>query len=494
MWRGKQSREKLRKVIADMMLKNRRDKFSKESKKLGRKSLRSILRLSSSRRSFRSNSEASPASDDESSKSGPDDHSVLSKIFTGKKKVRRSQSGGGSASVSLSNSHADSKSPAGSVAKEGEEYDYVPTPGEEEEESFSSPPVQHLNFMSTRPISMQSMETDVSEGELGKQSSWLAPLRGGFKRPASFRREDSAVSAVSGITQSSWESAVDRNIRKQLSKEDHIDEHKPFEGGRLPEQSASRRRIFSLFNKRQDSHTQWPIHEVTSSRTLLEQRKKDGEAKSSGHDRELRRSRTFNASMPISLAQLQDLSMASPSNDSGSYGEDDEEGENLPRRRSVKRHTIAATDRSLFSPRTPRQRMADVNSHRRATIARMNSSDSSNPDSPVLSPGSRKQLSSRSLQHNLSARSIDFTNTGYSSRSIGSGRLDVDSPSGTVKSTDISHESLPSVQESQASALVSQVSALTSQTLMTKDTGHTSVSMVEEEKMFDISADECHEL
>jgi hypothetical protein len=454
MWRGKQSREKLRKVIADMMLQNQRSKLSRESRKQSRKSLRNLLRLPSRRRSM---SDVSHNSDDTSgSKSGPspDDASVYS--FFKKKKNR--PSGGESRTNSKSPVDLDDRS--GCREEEEEEEEYC----EDKSADSPPPPVQQLEFSGKRPVSMQSMNSEADEGgELGtKQSSWLAPLRGGFKRPSSFRREDSAVSGISAITKSSWESAVDRHLHKQVSMSS-VKEHETYDGDTALDTAVpnqDKRRPFSIFNRRQDSNLQWPVQEVTSSRTLLEHmRKENKDAKSPGEERQLRRSATFNASTVVSLAHF--VGMSPPRMDSTDTDDDPPDAtEERERRKSVKRHTIAATDRSLFSHRTPRQRLEDSPSYkqRRKTISRMNSSDSSGGgfDSPKGS--SRRQLSTRSLQHDLSVRSIDFS---VGQRSIESKHSAESSHNsgGAQSGGEVSH---PSADASLASgANVSMVSALT---------------------------------
>jgi hypothetical protein len=215
MWRGKQSREKLRSIIALMIQQQRESRLQgsgdgKEKKK-NRKTLTKFLWQSSRR--WRSGSKSNLSVDSDNS---PTDNST---VVTKKSGLRSDAEENNSASKSherrspfLERGSSPNTGAGGGGGRGG--YGALGLGHEDDDEDDSTPPpIAQLEFMTSRPISSQSLQ---SEAGISKQNSWLPPLRSPFSsRPASFRREVSQLSGISGITLSSWESNIERNLRKQ---------------------------------------------------------------------------------------------------------------------------------------------------------------------------------------------------------------------------------------------------------------------------------------
>lgn len=181
----------MRSIIAQMMQQQRDSKIQDREKKKSRKTLTKFLWHSSRR--WRSGSKSNLSVDSDNS---PTDNST---VVTKKSGVRSE------ADESISKSH-ERRSPFPERRKSKHLED------EATDDDDSSPPITQLEFMTSKPISTQSLQ---SETGISKQNSWLPPLRSPFtSRPASFRRETSQLSGISGITLSSWESNIERNLRK----------------------------------------------------------------------------------------------------------------------------------------------------------------------------------------------------------------------------------------------------------------------------------------
>lgn len=445
MWRGKQSREKLRSIIAQMMQQQRDTKIYDKEKKKSRKTLTKFL-WSSSRR-WRSGSKSNLSVDSDNS---PTDNST---VITKKSAVRSE------AEESVSKSQ-ERRSPYPERRKSKHLDD------ETDDDNSSSPPIAQLEFMTSKPISTQSLE---SESGITKQNSWLPPLRSPFtSRPASFRRETSQLSGISGITLSSWESNIERNLRKSgqqqngvideglenkevcptsyflfadcsQSTPEHTVEYTNSAIDSIPEDRPasvkSRRQSLLL---REDSRAHWLPTEVASSRAILvESRGQNSPIPDTPpvQDRSLKRSRTL-SSFPTTLAQLTGMGHFLTKQESNrSVSEKDvvverssgiirlgsldsgneavvvdapEELEIKIDERPSKRFTIAGP--TIFSPKTPRE--IQTSRSRRRTIARGNSDGSqTSGDSPELGLRKRPSVylhspSSRSLGHASSSRSI----------------------------------------------------------------------------------------
>jgi hypothetical protein len=198
MWRGKQSREKLRAIIAQMIQQQRESKSQEKEKKKTRRTITNYLWHSSRR--WRSGSKSNLSVDSDNS---PTDNST---VVTKKSGVRSE------VDELKSKTPEDRRSPF-----ERRHSKQVDEPNSSDEDGSNPPPIAQLEFMTSRPISTQSFQSDASTS-ITKQNSWLPPLRSPFtSRPASFRRETSQLSGISGITLSSWESNIERNLRKQTS-------------------------------------------------------------------------------------------------------------------------------------------------------------------------------------------------------------------------------------------------------------------------------------
>jgi len=301
MWRGKQSREKLRSIIAQMV-EQHRNMNSEEKKKHNRRSLRKII-WNASKRSMSSSSFAQQDSPDSTLK---DDRSSASRRSNSSRRFfmpRMSSKRGSNRSQSEVDGTNNGEKPREDVERKVENDN-------SDEDQYSSPPIAQLEFQTSRPISARS---EAMCSDTSRQSSWLAPLRSPFSsRPASFRREASQISGISGITLSSWESAVDRKLRKQKSRESvsSIREGSPLDDGNLAGKTPSpvqKRTRPSLF-LRHDSRAHWLPTEAVSSRTILSDKKPDlVEEDSNNRSTPLKRSRTL-SSLPTSLAQLTGMS------------------------------------------------------------------------------------------------------------------------------------------------------------------------------------------
>jgi hypothetical protein len=199
MWRGKQSREKLRSIIAQMIQQQRDSKLQEKEKKKTRKTITKYLWHSSRR--WRSGSKSNLSIDSDNS---PTDNST---VVTKKSGVRSDAE------------EARSRTPERRSPFDRRKSKQLDDHSTDEDDS-TPPPIAQLEFMTTRPISTQSFQSDASTS-ITKQNSWLPPLRSPFtSRPASFRREASQLSGISGITLSSWESNIERNLRKQTSPDE----------------------------------------------------------------------------------------------------------------------------------------------------------------------------------------------------------------------------------------------------------------------------------